>query len=122
MSHPFDGQASRRGTLLRSMAQRAAEHPQMEQAIMGAIRQVLPSVLEQVIAQEIDRTGDGVMRLYPRRVPDAERRLRDERLVALMRSGIPPDLAAQRVGCSRSHAYSVRRAMDRQPQASNAQP
>lgn len=106
----------RRATLLRSMAERAAAHPQMESAIMGAIRQVLPSVLEQVIAAEVDRTGDGVLRLYPRRMPDTDRVLRNQRLLALMTSGTPPELAAQQCGCSRAHAYRVLRAARSQPQ------
>lgn len=105
-----------RPNLLRSLAERAATHPRMEQAIMGAIRGVLPSVLEQLIAEEAERRGDHVLRMYPRRNPSADREIRDQRLRGLLAAGTSPDLAAVEVGCSRAHAYRVQAAMRRQSQ------
>lgn len=100
-----------RSSLLRSLAERAAAHPQIDAAVIGAIRGVLPSVLEQLIREEADRTGVDVLRLYPRRAPDTARADRDNRVRALLAGSMPPELVAVTVGCSRAHVYRVRARM-----------
>lgn len=94
---------------LRHIAERAAEHPRLEQAVIGAIRGMLPQVLETLIAEEADRHGSHMLRLYGCRRPIEQRQDRDRRILALLRSGMAPEHVALEVGCSRSHVYIVRR-------------
>jgi len=102
-----------RPNMLRSLAERAATHPRIEQAVMGAIRGVLPSVLEQLIAEESARLGDHRLRVYPRRSPPEERAQRDARVRAMLATGTAPELVAVEVGCSRRHVYYVQASMRR---------
>ena len=121
MSHHHHAPPVRHSTL-RALAERAAAHSDIQSAVITAIRGVLPSVLEQLIAEEAERQGSHVLRLYPRRAPVDQRHLRDQRLRALIQAGKPPDLAAMEVGCSRAHAYRVRKAMEGERRQSQPQP
>jgi len=100
-----------RNNTVRALAERAASHPQIEAAVMGAIRGVLPTVLEQLIAEQAETQGSHVLRLYGRRSPSEQRRLRDERVRAMLEAGAAPEVAAVNAGCSRTHAYKLQRAL-----------
>ena len=102
-----------RPNMLRHLAERAAGHPRMESAIMGAIRGVLPSILEQLVAEQAQLQGGHVVRLYGRLAPPEQRQQRDQRARALLASGMSPDLVAVEAGCSVRHAYSIQAAMRR---------
>lgn len=105
-----------RPNMLRSLAERAATHPRIEAAVMGAIRGVLPAVLEQLIAEEAERQGSHVLRMYPRRAPSEMRETRDANVRAMLAGGVAPELVAVQVGCSRAHVYRVQAHMRRQSQ------
>lgn len=107
-----------RPTVLRSLAERAAAHPRMEQAVVGAVvsavRATLPAVIEALLAEEAGR-GFGVVRLYRRKVPAEDRARRDERVRALLGTGMAAEQVAAQVGCSRSHVYRIRAALAGEP-------
>lgn len=106
-----------RPTMLRSLAERAALHPRMEDAVAGAVisavRATLPGIIESLLSEQADHQF-GTLRLYRRKVPDDMRRVRDDRVRALLASGMAPELVALEAGCSRRHVYNVRRTIDRQ--------
>lgn len=101
-----------RPTMLRSLAERAALHPRMEDAVAGAVisavRATLPGIIEMLVADMAD-PETGTLRLRKRKVPDDMRRMRDDRVRALLAAGMAPELVALEVGCSRRHVYNVRR-------------
>lgn len=69
------------GSILRDLARRAAEHPRIEQAVMGAIRAELPSVIEGLLR---DAYGGEQLRIYvPARSSLDAKRERDERIRAM---------------------------------------
>lgn len=90
---------------LRALAQRAAEHPRIEAAVVGAIRAELPGVIELLLAEMAQ--GETV-RLYGRKRSQEKRIERDARIHALLEAGMAPDLVAKEVACSRRHVYLVR--------------
>lgn len=104
----------RRTPTLRALAERAALHPSMEQAVAGAVisavRNTLPGVIESILAERADEDF-GRLTLYRRKVPDGHRKVRDSRVMALLAGGTAPELVALEVGCSRAHVYRVRKAM-----------
>jgi hypothetical protein len=106
MQHQTD--IANRPSALRTLAVAAATHPRIEQAVLGAIRSVLPSVLEQLIAEEAERQGGGRARLYGRKATSEARELRDQRVLSLLESGMAPELIALESKCSRSHVFAVR--------------
>lgn len=93
--------------MLHRLAERAASHPRIESAVLGAIRIELPSVIEQLLREMADADG-GTLRVYMAKRPPDQRAQRDERVLALMEAGTDPKVAAKLCGCSRSHAFSVR--------------
>lgn len=97
-----------RGSMLRQLAERAAMHPSIETAVLGAIRLTLPSVLEQLIAEEAERQGSHILRIYGRRMPSERRSERDAKIEALLQADRAPEHVALEVGCSRRHVYLVR--------------
>lgn len=105
-----------RPTMLRSLAERAAMHPRMEDAVAGAVisavRATLPGIIESLLAEQADHQF-GTLRLYRRKVPDDLRRVRDDKARALLAGGLAPELVALEVGCSRAHAYRVQASMRR---------
>lgn len=101
---------SRPTNMLRQLAERAAAHPRIERAVLGAIRLELPSVIEQLLHELADSDG-GTLRVYMAKRPADQRVQRDEKAIALMQSGTSPEIAAKLAGCSRSHAFSLRARM-----------
>jgi hypothetical protein len=73
-----------RHTLLRQLATQAASHPRIEAAVIGAIRDVLPSVIEGLLR---DTYGGETVRIYAARSDvmrmEQERTVRDLRIAAL---------------------------------------
>ena len=100
-----------RGSMLRQLAERAAMHPSIETAVLGAIRLTLPSVLEQLIAEEAERQGSHILRIYGRRMPSERRSERDAKVRELLLAGKAPEHAALEAGCSRAHAFKVQAAL-----------
>lgn len=97
----------KRGSLLRQLAERAAMHPSIESAVLGAIRLTLPAVLEQLIAEEAERQGSHILRLYGRRNPPEARVDRDAKVREMLLAGKAPEHAALEAGCSRAHAFKI---------------
>lgn len=95
---------------MRALAEHVATHPRIEQAVMGAIRPVLTDLIEQWLVERAETQG-GTLRMYQRKLTQARRQERDDRLRALISAGVRPEDAARQVGCSRRHAYHVRRGM-----------
>lgn len=90
---------------VRDLAERAARHPQIEAAVLGALRATLPGVIEKLLSEMAH--GETV-RLYARKRPEDARAMRDARIASLLESGTAPDLVAAQVGCGRSQVYRVR--------------
>lgn len=82
--------------LLRRLAEQAASHPRIEQAVLGAIRQELPGVIEQLLSAMYP--GETV-RFYARK-RSGDRGERDRRIAAALVAGDPPALVAAREGLS----------------------
>jgi hypothetical protein len=84
MSITTTGHGRNRQTLLRQLASQAASHPRIEAAVIGAIRDVLPSVIEGLLRESY---GGETVRIYAARsdVLQAEqaRQARDRRITAL---------------------------------------
>jgi hypothetical protein len=81
---------------LRALAQQAASSPQIEQAVLGALRVTLPTVIEGLLCQMYP--GETV-RLYVRKRPGGDQRSeRDRRILAAAASGTPVGLIAAREG------------------------
>lgn len=97
-----------RGSILHQLAERAAAHPRIEGAVVQAIRRELPAVLETLIAEEAERQGSTVLRLYGRRSPTAQREARDAAILAALQAGRSPADAALEARCSLRHVYYVR--------------
>lgn len=105
---------TRRPNAVRVLAERLAHDPQMVQAVAGAIRGVLPTLVQRHLDDLVVEHG-GSLHLWLRKQPTTARAHRDDRLRALLATGTPPALAAQQVGCSRSHAYKVHARMRARP-------
>ena len=89
-----------RHTIIRDLAQQAAAHPRIENAVMGAIRAELPGVIEELLRQT---WGGEQLRLYvPRRGSHQSARERVDRIrtLAAPPSSLSPALIAQREGVS----------------------
>ncbi len=70
-----------RQTLLRQLASQAASHPRIEAAVIGAIRDVLPSVIEGLLRESY---GGETVRIYvARNGGQAVKNERDLRITAL---------------------------------------
>jgi hypothetical protein len=103
-----------RPNMLRNLAERAAAHPRIEQAVagavLGAVRATLPGVIEALLAEQADAQW-GTLRFHVRKVPQEARDRRDQRVRALLAAGVSPEQIAIDAGCSRRHVYYVRRQM-----------
>lgn len=93
-------------SLLVQIAERAASHPLIEQAVIGAVRATLPGVIESVM-REI-HPGD-TLRLYVPKTSSADRRARDQRIGAALAAGEPTAVIAKREDISRRHVNNLRR-------------
>jgi len=98
--------------LITEIARRTAAHPDMESAVLGAVRSALPIVLEAVIREMYP--GE-TLSLYvpkaPRQVTEArrqERAARDQRIAASIAAGEALDNIAERERVSKRHARRVR--------------
>lgn len=94
------------GNLLIQIAQRAASHPSMEAAVLGAVRATLPVVLESVL-REI-HPGD-TLRLYIPKTSSSSRIERDQRIGAALANGEHPDLIAKRESITTRHVRNIRK-------------
>lgn len=101
-----------RPNAVRALAERLAQDPEMVQAVAGAIRGVLPTLVERHLDDLVVEYG-GSLHLRRRKAPPTTRAHRDDRLRTLLATGTPPALAAEQVGCSRSHAYNMHARMRR---------
>ena len=93
MSITPTGTGRNRTTLLRHLAAQAASHPRIEAAVIGAIRDVLPSVIEGLLRESF---GGETVRIYVARGDvtrgEQDREARDRRIHAL--STPPSSLSA----------------------------
>lgn len=119
--HPA-GNSRSRNTLLRQLATQAASHPRIEAAVIGAIRDVLPGVIEGLLR---DSYGGETVRIYaPRRdmmLADQDRHARDLRIVALAASpsSLTPAAIAKREGIT---PHRVRQILRGASKYGNAEP
>lgn len=60
--------------LIRTLAQKAAAHPSVENAVMGAIRDTLPGVIESLLREQY---GGENIKLYVAKKGSTERKNRD---------------------------------------------
>ena len=116
------GSSRTRHTLLRQLAHQAASHPRIEAAVIGAIRDVLPGVIEGLLREGY--AGETVRIYAPRSdVVRAEqlRVERDMRIVALATapSNLSPAAIAEREGITPHRVRQILRAAVRR---GNAQP
>lgn len=94
------------GNILVQIAQRAASHPSMEAAVIGAVRATLPIVLEAVM-REI-HPGD-TLRLYVPKTSSADRQARDQRIGAALANGDAPEVIANREKITTRHVRNIRK-------------
>jgi hypothetical protein len=81
MSITPTGTGRNRTTLLRHLAAQAASHPRIEAAVIGAIRDVLPGVIEGLLREAY---GGETVRIYvARNGGQAVKNERDRRIAAL---------------------------------------
>ena len=81
MSITPTGNTQPRQTLLRQLATQAASHPRIEAAVVGAIRDVLPSVIEGLLRETY---GGDTVRIYaPRGLSQEDKIGRNRRIKAL---------------------------------------
>ena len=102
-----------RHTLLRQLATQAASHPRIEAAVIGAIRDVLPSVIEGLLRETY---GGETVRIYAPRHDvmraDQDRQARDLRIAALAAppTSMAPAAIAQREGITAHRVRQILRA------------
>lgn len=98
-----------------SVSERIAQDPSIRPECRDAYRETVASVLhQQFLALLPERAADsGCLRFYPPQKLEHQRRMRDDRVRALLASGMAPELVAIEVGCSRAHAYRVQTSMRR---------
>jgi hypothetical protein len=105
--------APKRPTMLRSLAERVAAHPHMQQALLSAMTSSLPYCLTQVVADEAKRRGEYHLKVTGSRIQPEDRQIRDQRLRGLLAAGTSACAAAADVGCSVRHAQRVQTTMRR---------
>ena len=90
-------------SMLEDLAARAASHPRIEQAVLGALRAELPSVIRGLLA---DMFPGETMRLYvPKGGGNDARRERDMRILGAR--GQPAALVAEREGVTERHVRRI---------------
>lgn len=110
------GNSRSRNTLLRDLATQAAGHPRIEAAVIGAIRDVLPGVIEELLRQSY---GGETVRIYAPRhdvmLADQVRRNRDLRIATLAAapSSLPAAAIAKREGVTPHRVRQILRAMSK---------
>ena len=106
-----------RQSVFRHLSDQALKDPAVSAALLAgglpAAAPVLAGVMERLLRLEVDRRGVDYLRLSGRVAPNHERQLRDQRVMGLISSGMPPAQAAAEVGCSVRHAYYLQAAMRR---------
>lgn len=113
MSITPTGNTRTRHTLLRQLATQAASHPRIEAAVIGAIRDVLPSVIEGLLR---DTYGGETVRIYAPRHDvvraEQDRQARDLRIAALAAapSRLTPAAIAQLEGITPHRVRQILRA------------
>lgn len=113
MSLTATGSGRNRQTLLRQLAAQAAAHPRIEAAVLGAIRDVLPSVIEGLLRESY---GGETVRIYAPRSDvlraEQERQARDLRIAALAAapSKLSPAAIAQIEGITPHRVRQILRA------------
>jgi len=89
--------------LFETLAKRAAAHPRIEQAVIGALRAELPQVIQGLLAEMY--SGETV-RVYVQKAGAVDmRRERDMRIVAA--KGQPAALVAEREKVSERHVRRI---------------
>lgn len=107
------GKPRSRNTLLRQLATQAASHPRIEAAVIGAIRDVLPGVIEGLLREAY---GGETVRIYAARhdvlLADQGRRDRDLRIAALAAapSSLTPAAIAELEGITPHRVRQILRA------------
>jgi hypothetical protein len=84
---------SRNSNLLRTMAEQAASHPRIEQAVLGALRAELPNLIEQMLSQ---MCGGETLRMYVRKRPAHAKTERNLRIQAAAAAGTPLAMISER--------------------------
>jgi hypothetical protein len=114
MSITPTGTTRTRHTLLRQLATQAASHPRIEAAVIGAIRDVLPSVIEGLLR---DAYGGETVRIYAPRHDvmraEQDRQARDLRIAALAAapSNLSPAAIAAQEGITPHRVRQILRAV-----------
>ena len=120
MSITPTGTTRTRHTLLRQLATQPASHPRIEAPVIGAIRDVLPGVIEGLLRETY---GGETVRIYAPRSDviraDQERQARDLRIAALAAppSNLAPAAIAQLEGIT---AHRVRQILRQAAKDGNA--
>lgn len=94
--------------VFRDLAERAASHPRIEQAVLGAIRAELPGVIDSLLRDMYP--GEQVCFYVPKREPNqaaADRAARDDRIRAAGLSGVATALIAVQEGVTIRHVQRV---------------
>lgn len=99
--------SNERPLTLRRLAARVAVNQRIRDAVVGAIEQTLPLVIEDLLSEFADDEG-GTLRLYRRKRPQAKRLERDARIRDMLARSVPPKVIATEVRCSLAHVYNVR--------------
>jgi hypothetical protein len=105
-------------------AERLAQDQRIPAEARQAFRDTAASVLhQQLLALLPDRMADsGCLRFYPARSLSVHREERDQRIQALLVSGMSAEQAAADTGCSRAHAYRIRARVLRKARSSQIAP
>lgn len=96
-----------RTSFIRDLATRAAHDPIVERAIMGALRLVLPSVIEGLLVAEY--AGE-MIKIRVRKSNREQRAARDARILAAIRAG---EAVASIAARERMSEFGVRKAIKR---------
>lgn len=94
--------------VFRDLAERAAAHPRIEQAVLGAIRAELPGVIDSLLRDMYP--GEQVCFYVPKRSPTeaaAARAARDDRIRTAGQAGTATALIAEQEGVTVRHVQRV---------------
>ena len=93
-------------SILVEIATRAASHPNMERAVLGAVRATLPGVIESVMREL--HPGD-TLRLYVPKTSSVERQERDRRIGAALEAGEASAAICRRENVSLRHIQRMKK-------------
>jgi DNA-binding NarL/FixJ family response regulator len=97
---------NRRNTgLIRTLAERAASHPRIEQAVIGAVRMTLPGILEELVRE---LAAGEQLRIYVPKIKQEHRDERQARIKAALQQGEARSSIAKRENVSERYVRIIR--------------